>query len=199
MSEVSIPSYSNDPADEEIQAELVKRLLTLWVSSKNVNSVVWWNLVDSTAHGGENVFHAGLVRNDMTPKPACKVWDELESEEKKSKYRNLFKELFNLATIPFYWSDLEPEQGKPRFEKGSPKIYRRPATDLCVEYCLENDVEPKCHCLNYDNFTLQWVRDADVKTHKKYLEKRFRELAERYGAVIPSWVLGLISSPVILY
>lgn len=113
--------------------------------------------------------------------------DELESEEKNNEYRKSFKEVFNLATIPFYWSDLEPEQGKPRFEKDSPKIYRRPATDLCVEYCLENNVEPKCHCLNYDNFTPQWVRDADVKTQKKYLEKRFRELAERYGAVIPSW------------
>lgn len=81
LSEVSIPSYSNERADEEIQAELVKRLLTLWFSSKNVNSVIWWNLVDGTAYGGENVFHAGLLRNDMTPKPACKVWDELVNKK----------------------------------------------------------------------------------------------------------------------
>lgn len=113
--------------------------------------------------------------------------DELETEDKNKKYKQAFKQLYNLATIPFYWSDLEPEQGKPRYAKDSPKIYRRPATDLCVEYCLENGIEPKCHCLNYDNFTPAWLKDADVATHKKALDKRIRELAERYAGVIPSW------------
>ena len=77
LSEVSIPSYSNEKEDEEIQAELVKRMITLWFSQKNVNSVVWWNLVDKTAYEGENKFHAGLIRNDMTLKPAYKILDEL--------------------------------------------------------------------------------------------------------------------------
>ena len=58
--------------------------------------------------------------------------DELESDEKNSAYRDAFKDVFNLATLPFYWSDLEPVQGKPRYAKGSPKIYRRPAPDLCA-------------------------------------------------------------------
>ena len=46
--------------------------------------------------------------------------DELETEEKNIAYRKSFKDCFNLATLPFYWSDLEPIQGKPRFEKDSP-------------------------------------------------------------------------------
>lgn len=77
LSEVSIPSWSNDPDDEAIQAELVERMVTLWFSRKQVESVVWWNLVDGTAYGGENVFHAGLMRNDLTPKPAYEVLDRL--------------------------------------------------------------------------------------------------------------------------
>ena len=77
ISEVSLPSYSNDSNDEKIQAELLKRLLTLWFSQKNINSVIWWNFVDGTAYGDENKFHAGLLRNDMSPKPAFKVWDDL--------------------------------------------------------------------------------------------------------------------------
>ena len=56
--------------------------------------------------------------------------DELETEEKNNIYKELFKDAFNEATLPFYWSDLEPIQGKPRFEKDSPKVYRRPAPDL---------------------------------------------------------------------
>ena len=45
--------------------------------------------------------------------------DELESGEKNVRYKEYFKDLFNLATLPFYWNDLEPEQGKPRFAADS--------------------------------------------------------------------------------
>lgn len=113
--------------------------------------------------------------------------DEFESDEKNKIYREEFSKCFNLATIPFYWSDFEPTQGKPRFSVDSEKIYRRPPSDLCVNYCLENGIEPKCHCLNYDNFIPQWLEDADVDTLKRMLDKRFRELSERYSDVIPSW------------
>lgn len=113
--------------------------------------------------------------------------DEFESEEKNAIYREKFASTFNLATIPFYWKDLEPERGKPRFSKDSPKIYRRPAVDLCIEYCLEHGIEPKCHCLNYDNFLPDWLAEASVAEHKQALEKRFKELAERYAHIIPSW------------
>lgn len=115
----------------------------------------------------------------------CFMVDEMETAEKNAEYKRLFGELFNLATIPFYWSDLEPEQGKPRFAKDSPKVYRRPAPDLCVEFCREYGLEPKLHCLNYDMFTPEWVPE-DVPTVKKYLDKRLAEIAERYRDVIPS-------------
>lgn len=113
--------------------------------------------------------------------------DEFDDEEKNQIYREKFRSILNLATVPFYWSDLEPEQGKPRYAKDSPRIYRRPAPDLCVEYCVENGIEPKCHCLNYDNFIPDWLRDADVEYHKKMLEKRFCEIAGRYADCIPSF------------
>ncbi len=90
-----------------------------------------------------------------------------------------------MATLPFYWCDLEPEKGKPRFEKESPKVYRRPAPDLCLEYCNEHGIEPKLHCLNYDQWTPDWM-PSDVPTVKKYLDKRIKEIAERYADKIPS-------------
>ena len=111
--------------------------------------------------------------------------NELETDEKNEEYKKRFAEVFNLATLPFYWCDLEPEQGKPRFTKDSPKVYRRPAPDLCLEYCAENDIEPKLHCLNYDQWTPHWVPN-DVETVKKLLYKRIKEIAERYGDNIPS-------------
>lgn len=113
--------------------------------------------------------------------------DEFESAEKNALYREKFPECFNIATIPFYWSDLEPEQGKPRFAADSPKIYRRPAIDLCLNYCKDSKVEPKCHCLNYDNFVPAWYRDQPIAQQKILLEKRFKEIAERYADKIPSF------------
>lgn len=110
--------------------------------------------------------------------------DELQSEEKNEIFRLRFAELFNLGTIPFYWKDLEPIQGKPRFVKNSPRVYRRPAPDLCLEYCQQNHIEPKLHCLNYMQFTPDWVPD-DIRQTKILLEKRFYEIAERYADKIP--------------
>lgn len=113
--------------------------------------------------------------------------DEFENEEKNALYREKFPQIFNLATLPFYWKSLEPTKGNYRFEKGCPKIYRRPAIDLCLEYCAEKGIEPKAHCLNYDYFRPNWLYDAEPTEHKAALENHFKVLAERYGSLIPSW------------
>ena len=111
--------------------------------------------------------------------------DEFECEEKNQIYREKFPEIFNLATVPFYWRDNEPEEGKTRYAVDSPKIYRRPATDLCVNYCEENRIEPKLHCLNYDAWTPNWLYKKTVDEQKYYLEKRFSQISERYARRIP--------------
>ena len=107
--------------------------------------------------------------------------DEFESEADNKTYRELFKKYFNLATVPFYWSDLEPEEGKPRFAKDSKKIYRRPAPELCVEYCEESGIDAKLHCLVYDKFTPKWLPKSDMAAMEKAYEERFRQIAERYA------------------
>jgi len=115
--------------------------------------------------------------------------DEIvDSAEKNEAYKEHFAAAFNLATLPFYWSDVEPEEGKPRYAKDSPRVYRRPAPDLCVEWCEAHGIEPKAHCLNYvaDFCSPGWAK-GDVTREKQLLEKRFRELAARYAHRIPMW------------
>ena len=107
--------------------------------------------------------------------------DEFESEKDNAEYRRFFKEHFNLATVPFYWDALEPQEGKPRYDKNSEKIYRRPAPDLCVDYCEENGILPKLHCLVYDKFTPEWLQKLPLDEVKKKYEERFRQIAERYS------------------
>lgn len=106
--------------------------------------------------------------------------DQYDSAEDNKAFRDLFYQYFNLATVPFYWGDLEPEQGKPRYEKNSPNVYRRPSPDLCVEYCEEKGISPKLHCLFYDKFLPSWVPKNDEAEMMRLYEKRFAEIAERY-------------------
>ncbi len=113
--------------------------------------------------------------------------DELETEKKNEQYKENFRNAFNEATLPFYWSDLEPIEGKPRFAKDSPKIYRRPAPDLCLEFCEKNGITPKSHCLTYFNFQPDWVDKNDISDMKMKLEKRYKELSERYAGRINGW------------
>lgn len=113
--------------------------------------------------------------------------DEFETPEKNAEYKKRFPEAFNLATMPFYWDSFEPEDGKPRFDADSKKIYRRPASDLCLNYCREHGIEPKLHCLNYDLFRPAWLTEKYLTSAeiKKRLSRRMAEIAEHYADVIP--------------
>ncbi len=113
--------------------------------------------------------------------------DEFETEEKNAAYREIFRKYFNFATLPFYWDTLEPEEGKPRYSKDSPRVYRRSAPDLCLEYCEANGIEPKAHCLHYDHFEPLWLRKYDTAHQWMKLEERFAQCAERYRHRIPGW------------
>lgn len=87
VTEVTVPAYSYNTEDEEIQAEILEKLYSIWFSHPNMEQIVYWNLVDGYAHLwdpdpvkikasqgdmtlGENYYHGGLLRFDMTPKPA---------------------------------------------------------------------------------------------------------------------------------
>ena len=99
VTEITLPAYDGTPEDEEIQAKLIEYLYTVWFSHRSVEQIIYWNLVDGYAHVesddqavidasqgdmtiGENKFRGGLLRFDMTPKPALhtiqnlikKVW-----------------------------------------------------------------------------------------------------------------------------
>lgn len=118
----------------------------------------------------------------------CNIFllDEMETEEKNLQYREKFREIFNYAIIPFYWKDLEPERGKPRYVADSYKVYRRPAPDLALEYCDENGLRRKGHCLIYHSFTPLWMPE-DVPTQKRLTEEHLREVAGRYAGRIQDW------------
>lgn len=110
-----------------------------------------------------------------------------EKPEKEEIYRKEFKNIFNQAVVPFYWSDFEPQEGQLRMRTDSEFIYRRPAPDTCLEFCREYDIEPKGHCLAWNWFIPEWLSKYSTEQKKAVLERRFKEIADEYANKIPSF------------
>lgn len=124
-----------------------------------------------------------ITQKNHAFKYGCNMFllDELETEEKNSLYKKYLSEFSNMATLPFYWDSTEPQRGNLRYAKGSAPFYRRPPIDLCVEFCEQNNIEPREHALAYGGFFPRWLKELDVNEHKAELERRYSEIAERYA------------------
>lgn len=109
-------------------------------------------------------------------------------ETLNARYEEAFTRLFNAATVPFYWRDLEPEPGQLRFASDAPPIHRRPPPDTVVAFCEQHQLNMNGHCLVWDYRPWSiptWLKDtADCAP---LLERRIRQIAERYGHRIPRW------------
>jgi GH35 family endo-1,4-beta-xylanase len=104
-----------------------------------------------------------------------------------ARYEQAFLGLFNAATVPFYWRDLEPEPGKLRFTPDSPPIPRRPPPDTVVAFCEKHGLNMNGHCLVWDYRPWSippWL--ADPAHSGPILERRIRQIGERYGKRISS-------------
>ncbi len=143
-----------------------------------------------TDKGGKPVSNAKLdisqIKHGFKFGANCFMLDELETEEKNSTYKTKFAQLFNMATLPFYWCDTEPQEGKTRYTVNSEKIYRRPPIDLCLQYCRENGIEPREHALAYEHFFPDWLKGLSVAQVKEKTEYRFKEIARLYSDKIPT-------------
>lgn len=106
--------------------------------------------------------------------------DQFPDDERKKLYKENFKKVFNYAVVPLYWDTLEPTKGQPRFSKDSPNVYRRPPIDTIVEFCKENKIGMKGHCLVYNSFQPDWIPD-DNRSLRILVDERIGEIAKRYG------------------
>jgi len=117
------------------------------------------------------------------------VLHQLSTPELNRKYEAAFTKLFNFATIPFYWAELEPKQDSLRFAKGSVPIWRRIPPDEAVEWCKEHNIMVKGHPMLYikNRFMPSWISRTDPKTLQSLAEKRMVQLAARYGNDVAVW------------
>ena len=128
---------------------------------------------DSEFYFGSNIFKLKDFENDVL----------------NQKYEEAFCDLFNAATVPFYWRTLEPEQGRPRFSKHSVPIARRPSPDGVVEFCQERGLRMHGHTLVWHmrKWAIPDWLPENPEAAAPYWEKRIKEIAERYGNHIKRW------------
>ena len=140
-------------------------------------------------------------------------FNQLGTDERNRKYKELYGTLFNSATIAFYWNPLEPEEGKCRFEgeyRDSAEFWnqcpepkkqghwRRPATDPVVDFCESRGIRLHGHTLTWGNHTWQYPRWLLAKLPKEYLVQMLTDIrcgtnimtksADEIAAMIPEYV-----------
>lgn len=135
---------------------------------------------------GCDSIHVKLIKHKF--RFGCNLFmlDEFPDKGKNEIYKEKFVDLFNMATLPFYWDATEPQEGKTRYIKDSPEIYRRPPIDRCIEFCEQHGIEPREHALCYEHCFPDWLKDKPIEYIKKRLEIRMKQISERYNHKIPT-------------
>ena len=117
----------------------------------------------------------------------CNIYafDRFDDPELDQAYKERFRELFNFATLPFYWAGYEPEQGKPGYAY----------TDKVADWCRENGIVAKGHPLVWTHRAglPKWLpSEPDLVT--RLVETRVTEVVTRYRGKIDLW--DVVNEPI---
>ena len=99
------------------------------------------------------------------------MFDRFETEQKNIIYKTRFKEMFNYATLPFYWASLDPKY-----------TY----TDKLVAWCRENGIRMKGHPLLWDTAAgiPPW---SNGQPSMELQQAHVSEVMQRYKGTIEFW------------
>ena len=135
-------------------------------------------------------------------------FDQLGRDDWNEIYKATFTNLWNAATLPFYWGTMETEEGMIRYgagprdsaafwnsvggmsakEKAVFVEYRRPAPDPVLDFCEANGISPHGHVMIYPPFHPAWsTNGVDAVALGARYERRVRQLCAHYGSRIPQW------------
>lgn len=101
------------------------------------------------------------------------------------EYDRYFKELFNFATVPFYWRTFEPQPNQKKFAE----------VDEKVNWLLKSRIIAKGHPLVWfhEAGIPEWVMNKSYPEIKDLIYKRVAEITAYYGAKIPYY--DIINEP----
>jgi len=104
------------------------------------------------------------------------MFDRFGDPAKDEQYKQRFADLFNYATVGFYWRWYEPLQGKPDY----------PYTDKIVDWCTEHGIAMKGHPLlwNTEDGVPTW---CDAQPAPEMQQQRVAAIMKRYQGKITRW------------
>lgn len=114
------------------------------------------------------------------------VLGQLATPELNQKYEAAFTNVFNFATVPFYWEGTEPAKGELRYTEPARDIWRRPPPERFLPWAAKNQLTLKGHPLLWHAYNPAWLPKNPDELRELY-RKRFREIAGRFGDKIPVW------------
>lgn len=119
---------------------------------------------------------AELVRHDFRFGCNIYMFDRFKTAQENDRYKQCFADLFNYATVGFYWRSYEPKKGQPDYAY----------TDKVVQWCQEHGIKMKGH-------PLLWGNEAGVPVWSKgqpdanVQKQRVTDIMHRYSGRITSW------------
>jgi len=118
----------------------------------------------------EQTRHAFLV--------GCNIfaWGKLPDEDREHAYRQRFAELLNYATLPFYWSMYESEQGSPMHAH----------TEEVARWCRSHGILTKGHPLAWNHADPPWLPNDPDKIYRLQMA-RIDDCVKRFSGLIDRW------------
>jgi len=81
ITEVTFPALPEGKTGQQNQAQITRDFYRLWFSHPNVEAITWWNVADGGAAKRQNRWRGGFLDENLDPKPAYHVLNELINEE----------------------------------------------------------------------------------------------------------------------
>lgn len=104
-------------------------------------------------------------------------WNRCETPEENDLYKKRYAELFNFATLGFYWWDFEYEKDRPKYDYA----------DEVADWCLENGIKAKGHPLAWNFVDPFWAKDVDDEEMYRRQMERNAACTERFRDKIEVW------------
>lgn len=103
-------------------------------------------------------------------------FDKCKTPEDNAAYKERFRELFNFATLAFYWSSYEPDPGKTEFSQRL-KV---------AQWCKQNNIKAKGHPLVW---TLEpgWLEKIEPAMAQSHLWGRIAREVMGFSRHIDTW------------
>jgi GH35 family endo-1,4-beta-xylanase len=104
------------------------------------------------------------------------AWGRVGEERLEAEYRRQFAEVFNVATLPFYWASYERQRGRPEHER----------TERIARWCQQQGIRCKGHPLAWNHSEPRWLPE-DAQQILKLQLGRIEDCVPRFEDLIGMW------------